>query len=143
MALAAAMLMVAAAAPASAVPGENNEHISPWTISCPGMYDINVVAKGVPGRDIASEKGTPPIHLVAAVWNVWENGAVIEGPFVMEAPRGLQPKPVPRWAGLFSMSERVRDERMTSTATLSVCHGSTAKMEPNGLLPLSDWCGRR
>jgi hypothetical protein len=92
LALLAAMLMVAVAAPAAAAPGENNKHVDLWTIDCPSMDEFTVVAKGVPGWGIVSEKGTPPVHLRAAVFNVWEDGVIVEGPFVVEAPRGLEPK---------------------------------------------------
>ena len=90
--LAAGALALSLAVPAAAAP-IRNPHVSTWEIICDQpLGTFTVIAKGVPGWPTDFERGTAPIHLRAAIWNIYENGETIDDPYVMTAPKGLESK---------------------------------------------------
>jgi hypothetical protein len=89
-ALAAAVLALTVALPALAVPLQNPQ-LSAWEIVCDEpVGTFTVVAKGVPGWPTDATIGTQPIRIREYAFSVWVDGAIVEGPFEVTAPPGLE-----------------------------------------------------
>lgn len=101
--LAAGLLILALAAPATAVP-VNNPHANTWEIFCPALGygdSFTVTAKGTPGWPTDWSPGVTPIHLVAGDWTGYDSGTPFPGPSVTYPP-GLAAKVIgPCWLHLY------------------------------------------
>jgi hypothetical protein len=86
----AGLLALAMATPVAAAP-DDVPPVGYWEINCPCMDPFTVGAVGVPGWEVGV-KGEPPMHFRAGSFYVWENNAMVEGPFTVEPPKGLADK---------------------------------------------------
>ena len=95
--LAAGLLVLAVAAPATASPEiGKNKHVSIWEIDCtasnmPEFGVFTVTAKGVPGWP-TEPLSSSPMHFVGGTFYVYAGGVLVEGPIPYPVAPGLSDK---------------------------------------------------